>query len=879
MPSLDPLGVAIYRLQMRPHLDLAGATEWIPYLERLGVSALYLAPLLEARPESTHGYDAIDPTRLDPHLGTEEDLEQLSQRLQSGGLGLILDIVPNHLAADPRGPWFRDVLRWGERSERARVFDIDWSVNEGRLVVPVLGEPIARVLESGELTLGLDGTEPVVRYFDKSYPLTPSSWSIVLGDLFDDGDPKDWPARLKERLAGDASLEESITARLEGCESTVLEDVLSRQCFELAYWKDATLNYRRFFDIDELIGVRVEDETVFEWTHARIFEWLRQGWVQALRVDHVDGLRDPTDYLERLDQRAREAAGAPVPILVEKILVGEERLPESWPIAGTTGYELLTTVDRLLLWPEGVRSIERAFSEAHSGEADFEKLSVRCRRKVLESLFHAELKSLSQRVSDWATARGMTVEDDEIVRGLSGLTTHLPVYRTYLHAGLLSELDRSLIDSAMKASQGEEPVGEACQQLLRDLFLAPKLDAEATKIVLRWQQLTGPVMAKGVEDTALYGHHALVGRNEVGGHPDTGRGALQDFHELCLDRQLHWPRGLSATSTHDTKRSADVRARLAVLSELGEDWLEELREWMSGMERFRCSLDGEPAPSVGLEWLIHQTLLGTWPLRFEEGWVEAYDARLDEYWEKALREAKRRSSWTDPDAAYEAAVQGFVSGFLALPETSELRLRFERLASRVAFHGALNSLARTLLQIAAPGVPDLYQGTGLWNLSLVDPDNRREVDLEHRIEGLEAVLPPKAAPLEELRTSWIDGRIKLLVLHKALIARREHREVFAKGSYLPLTVCGSRASNVVAFARKLDDRWIVVATSRLTTQISEGWPLGEAVWSDTAVQLPEGAPREWRDALTGERRSGEDGGLRVGSLFEELPGALLAGEA
>jgi (1->4)-alpha-D-glucan 1-alpha-D-glucosylmutase len=766
--------LSTYRLQLHSEFRFDDARAVVDYLDELGITHLYLSPVVASVAGSRHGYDVVDPTRVDPELGGSEGLVRLAAAAHERGLGIVLDIVPNHLAATPDNPWWSEMLRDGPEAAHASGFDVDWS--SGRIILPVLDRPLDDAIATGAVTVG-DG-------------------AVHVGTL-----------RLP--VHGDDTTGD-------------VRDVLDRQFYELADWREPRRNYRRFFDVDSLVGVRVEEPVVFEDRHALILDLVRTGVADGLRVDHVDGLRDPHGYLRRL----RERAGSDVSIVVEKILTGDEQLRRDWPVEGTTGYDALTDLDDLLVEPAGWDKL--AASNAAEGIPPFEEIDRHAKRVVLTDLFTPELARL---VRDHADLEHAVVE----------LTIALPVYRTYLDDAGAHDADRSVLQAAAGAAAGE--VGEV-GELIELLLSGTELD-----FAMRWQQLTVPVMAKGHEDTALYRHAVLVSRNDVGGdpgrHPD---GALDRFHQHNVERSRDWPRTMVTTSTHDTKRSEDVRARIAVLSELAGDFED-------GLVRLRRDVPMDALTAVE-QRLIAQTLVGVFPATGPPD-ADLRD-RLHAYFEKALREAKLNTSWIHLDEQHEAMVRTVVDACL-VDGGASLRAAFGDLIDRVAYHGALNSLTLTVLKLAGPGVADTYQGTELLDLSLVDPDNRRPVDYRGRRDALATL---RETSLADLQHRWSDGRLKLLVLSRALRARREHPDLFVGGDYVPIHAADER---IVAFARHRGDDWAVALASRFTTR---GAPRG-------STALPPGAPTRWRDAVTGSTIDASNGELSLTEALAELPVALL----
>jgi (1->4)-alpha-D-glucan 1-alpha-D-glucosylmutase len=761
------LPTSCYRLQLSPEFTLDDARRAAAYLRDLGIGDMYLSPILAARPGSTHGYDVCDPSRVNPELGGLEALERLAGELRRLDMGLLVDVVPNHQAAHHLNPWWWDVLLRGRESAWAHAFDIEWDAPgaDRRLVLPLLGAERADAIARGDLRLVEEDGQARIAYFDGRYPVA------------------------------------------AGTEEGDIEAVLAAQHYRLENWRTGVPNYRRFFDIGDLPAVAVEHEDVFAATHAEIVRLVRAGIVTGLRIDHVDGLRDPAQYLERL----RDATGGAY-VVVEKILARDETLPQGWATAGTTGYEFLALAGGLFVDPAGFARMKALHRRLTGQPERFEDIAEAGKRAALQEMLAADLA----RVGRAAPASVAT----EAVRDL---TVTLDVYRTYVGDG-----EASPADAARLGAAGRRAGGDA--ESLAAAIARPS--DELRPFVARWQQLTGPAAAKGVEDTALYVDAALLARNEPGCAPDwpfTGAGEL---HARLAERAGAHP--LNATSTHDTKRSEDVRMRISALSELADDWEAAFGRWHEGNARLRRRPD--TAPDANEEWLLYQTLVGAWPIDID---------RVRQFVVKALREAKVHTSWAGPDEAYEADVFAFAESILASPAFAA---DLAALADRCAAIGARNSLALLVLKLAAPGVPDVYWGNEDWDLSLVDPDNRRPIDFAGRAARRDA------------------AGDKVAVTRAGLALRRRDPELFARGAYVPIEVAGRRADRVVAFARVHDGRWALAAVSRLTE--------GMDGWADTRLVLPDGAPERWRDVLA-DRPAAD---LSAAHLLTPLPAALLTGE-
>jgi (1->4)-alpha-D-glucan 1-alpha-D-glucosylmutase len=808
-----------YRLQLYG-LGLAGAAALVPYLDDLGVETLYLSPILAATAGSTHGYDVVDPTRIDPALGSLEDLDALLDSLASRGMHALLDIVPNHMAVDPANAWWWDVLRRGQDSSAADVFDIDWRRYDGTVVVPTLGRPLEEVMADGACARE-DGT---LRVDGQPFPVAP---------------------------------ETSAVSALEA---------LAEQHYRPAYWRSGETqgNYRRFFDIGTLIGVRVEDADVFTRTHRLILAIAAHPAVAGLRVDHVDGLADPRAYLVRL----RDRLGTGTLVFVEKILAYDESLDPRWPVEGTTGYEFGDRVLGLFLDPAGcARLLEFGARPAEGVETSYAVLSEHAKREVINESFSGDLDRLT-RITQAALdleAPGHDLSFRDLRRAWSHLTVHLSVYRTYLEEGVPSGPDRARLEAATEAATaGDAPgieVRRALERITQVLTAEMSPERPWFEVACRWQQLSGAVMAKGSEDTATYRWAGLPVQADVGGNPDRVGDSTQSFHRLASSRMG----SLNATSTHDSKRSEDARCRLAVLSEAADEWLSLVTSW----HRHCVAADAVQPPE---ELRTYESLFALWPAT-ADGPDEETVGRVQQYVIKAAREAKERTSWSDPDLEYEDLAATFVDRVTARPEFRASMTHFCQLTAAAALS---NVLGLVVLKSWAPGVPDFYQGTELMEPTLTDPDNRRPVDFAARAALLASLGDPSPEEAVELLSSWPDGRLKLQVTRVLLRERRRQSELFGSGSYEPLEATTGHA---VAFLRRRDDRCILAVAPRLAFRLSgpARYPLGGDVWGDALVALPRGAPQRYRDLLTGRMVQADSGHLRLADLLEILPVAALSG--
>jgi len=934
--------LSTYRLQLHAGFRLAQARELVPYLAQLGVSHLHCSPILAARSGSLHGYDVTDPTRLNPALGTEDELRALAGTLHAAGLGMVLDVVPNHMAASSANPFWEDVLMHGSGSPFARWFDIEWRSSEPsprpRIVLPVLGDLRVHVLERGELGLRLIGGQVRVGYHEHEWPLDPLSLHLVLPFIADEaersGAPADLVASIRAhgrmlralarrraraqaaredlaRRAGDAAAhvagllrepvlgaagERAVRQFGAGAEGVRrLRRLLDAQRYRVVFWRRAAreLNYRRFFDVNELVALHMEDPDVFDRTHARVLAWRREGIIDGFRVDHPDGLLDPLAYLRRLADEAFEwRADARYPVWVEKILMPGEMLPAAWPVAGTTGYDFLNQAERVFVHPAGFAQVERDYAHLIRRRLSFALATEAGKRDALEGGLSPGVRLLTTRLLRLAAGTTPPLTANAARAALVEVLTALPVYRTYIdrHNPTGTADDRRLLEEAIASARSRgRATPAALDQLQAVLLGSPGADAEREQLrlrfVQRFQQLSGPAMAKGVEDTAFYSWVPLASLNEVGGSAEVGSDAAAVLHGAAALRARTWPRAMLAVTTHDTKRTADVRARLDVLSELADEWEERVYRWRRLTRPLqRRSADGN-APDVNTLYLFFQTLVGVWPVGevMDGACRDGLVGRLQEYMLKAVREAKRRTSWLDPDAVYESAVSDYVAGALDPGLSAAFLADLAQFVERIAAAGWWNSIARTVLQLTSPGTPDIYQGDELWNLALVDPDNRRPVDFARRRRLLDEVAVggfagPGSALLDAMVSRPGDGRLKLHVTRRLLHVRRRFPALFAGSEYLPLDASGPHAGELLAFARRAGESWMVVVVPRLTTSGGAGSapPLGAEFWGETIVGLPPGcAGRTLTCALAGSVVEMRGGGMPVGSALFRLPAAVL----
>ena len=946
MSGLHRIPVATYRLQLGQRFTFADAAALIPWLNELGISHLYCSPYLRARQGSPHGYDVTDHNAFQPEIGDAAGFERLVAALQNRGMGHIMDLVSNHMGvgADDNA-WWLDILEHGPASPRARYFDIDWQPVlrrlRGKVLLPILDDHYGSVLERGDLRLVFDAVRGRLHlgFHHHHLPLDPATYPLVLNEaaeLVDSAanravlerisltlaalparETNDATARERRVHQAGASQQElvalcaaapavavAIRSVAEACNGEAfvarsfdrLHELVEAQAYRLAHWRVAAdeINYRRFFDINDLACLRLEEPQVFDAVHGLVRRLAASGEVQGLRIDHVDGVFDPAEYVRRL------RAFFPGYLVVEKILASHENLRADWPVEGTTGYEFAEQLDALLLDPAGEQGLTRLYRRFVGTEEAFGEVLLRSKRLVIRSHLSSDLTTLAN-LAD-AIAQSDRHTRDFTLNGLrdalAEIAASLPVYRTYVASHGASAEDRQSIDMAVTQARSRAPGEDApVYGFLRGLLLNegpgrrrdPTLQRRVGDFVQRFQQYTVPVMAKGLEDTAGYRYNRLVCRNEVGGDPARSGLSLSGFHKLNGDRARFRPHGLLAASTHDSKRSEDVRARLAVLTEWPATWQRRVFRWSRLTRRFRREVDGQRVPSRNDEYLFYQNLLGTWVTEAEEPpGREAFIERMVTCMRKAVREAKVHTSWSHPDPDYEAGLEHFVRRTLGLRRHNAFLSDFRTFQRQVARLGACNSLAQTVVRLTAPGVPDLYQGNELWRFDLMDPDNRRAVDFDRRRELLRELqelvsAPDAAAGIESLARDLTDDRVKLLVIWRALGLRRLRQALYRDGAYRPLTVTGPAREHVCAFARTLGESWTVTAMMRWPARLlgAAGTLSGAGPsWADTRVELPEAVQGDggfdvMSAATVAWDRKGHALGVLAADLFRTLPVALL----
>jgi (1->4)-alpha-D-glucan 1-alpha-D-glucosylmutase len=978
---------ATVRVQFNKDFTFRQATALVPYWHALGISDVYASPYLKAARGSGHGYDIVDHASLNPEVGSEADFAGFVAALRAHGRGHILDFVPNHMGVGTdENAWWQDVLENGPGSDYASFFDIDWDPLkpdlQHKVLLPVLGDQFGRVLESRQLTLEFSEGGFCIRYFGRRFPVAPKSTALILRHRADvlasrmaADDPlyleyqsiitaithlpprhETDPVKLEERQREKEVIKRRLQRLCEECRHVrellvenveifngkdgepasfnLLDELLMDQPYRLSFWRVASdeINYRRFFDVNELAALCMERPEVFERAHALVFQLLERNELDGLRIDHADGLYDPTEYLWQLQERRflqlceaecpelpakhpevrealrREYASLraaepnsavvqPLYLVVEKILERHERLPENWPVNGTTGYDFLNDVNGLFVDEANGKIMAANYARFIGEKLDFAQMTYEAKLLIMRASMSSELHALGHKL-DRLSERSRWTRDftlHGLLQALRQVIACFPVYRTYTVGTQVLDRDRRYIEQAVARARHRNPaVSGDIFDFVRDVLVLRGHEAlsaedrtERQNFVGRFQQFTGPMMAKAVEDTTYYRFNRLVSLNEVGGDPERFGVGVEEFHRLNQERQSQRPFELLATTTHDTKRSEDVRARINLLSEIPLEWKQRVAQWARWNKRKKSKVDGELTPVRNDEYLLYQTLVGTWP--FEPPHAEAlaaYVARIKQYMTKALRESKQYTSWIAPNEAYERSLDSFIEEILSDVPLSAFRTDFEPFARKIAAWGIWNSLGQTLLKLCSPGVPDIYRGTEFWELSLVDPDNRRPVDFELRQKILDELRSRSNGPggrqqlVADLLASATDGAVKLFVIFEALALRRKSPDLFTTGAYVPLPAEGARESHLCAFARVGPEHSALVVVPRLVTRLtneSQAAPIGQAVWENTLLRLPpEFAGSRWRNVFTGaEIACDSDRSLAVDQVLAAFPVALL----
>ncbi|NEQ76127.1 MAG: malto-oligosyltrehalose synthase [Okeania sp. SIO2C9] len=932
--------ITTYRIQFTSNFGFDSAKVIVPYLAELGISDIYASPIFKAKTGSNHGYDVVNSNILNPELGGKEKFAELATEIKSNQMGWLQDIVPNHMAFSSQNHILVDVLENGPESQYRDYFDIDWNHPyegiKGRVLAPFLGKFYGDCLESGELKLHYGQNGLTVNYYDHQFPIRIDSYTQVLtyniGKLRNKLGRKNqdfvklqgvlyslkyipsgaegrerydqisfikgmlwelWNENLhiKEFIEDNIKTFNGVPGKPESFD--LLDKLLSEQYFRLSFWKvgNEELNYRRFFTVNDLISVRVEDEQVFNTTHALILEMLKEEKFTGLRIDHIDGLYDPAQYLNRL----REKANAPY-IVVEKILEPSEDLPVNWPVQGTTGYDFLNYVNGIFCDHFNEEEFDQIYSRFIKGTSNYGQLADENQRLIINKHLAGDIDNLAHLLKDISSK--YRYASDFTIFGLKAALVEVmsvfPVYRTYVSKEGVSKADRECIQRVI--AKTKEKIPFFINELLNELsfiekFLLFEFDEHLNQedqdkwlhFVMRLQQFTGPLMAKGVEDTVLYVYNRLISLNEVGSTPSKFGVSVEDFHGFNQHRIAYWPHTMSGTSTHDTKRGEDVRTRINVLSEIPEEWESYLQKWQEINAPQKDCVAGLDVPAPNDEYFLYQTLLGAFPV--DESEYPTFVERIKEYIIKAIREAKVNTGWLRPDDDYESSLIKFVEHLLNKSEDNEFLPAFRPLQRKVQYYGVFNSLSQAFLKLTSPGVPDIYQGTELWDLSLVDPDNRRPIDFENRAEFLKEIKTKIESDIlgliEELLQTPETGKIKMFLIYQALQARREYLDLFQRGNYQKLFVMGSLKDHIVAFSRKWGDSTAIIIAPRLLTKlIQEGEnPLGEQVWRETRICLPSGSSLVWKNAITQQKLKEEkEDTLWIRNVLNHFPVALLINE-
>ena len=970
---------ATYRVQLSKSFTFKDVTEIVPYLASLGISHVYCSPYFKARAGSVHGYDVVDHNQLNPEIGDRADFENFVAALRSHHMGHILDIVPNHvgiMGAD--NAWWMDVLENGQASKYADYFDIEWNpanpALKGKVLVPVLGDPYGVVLDKGELVLRFERElgSFAVFYHEHRLPIDPQTYPLIIDrvlattysgelenlrrgfvSLADRHDPTDEQIaqrdeakeNLKRRLIVLCSQELPVGEALgnvvqsfagtpgDSATFDALHELLEVQPYRLASWRVAPdeINYRRFFDVNDLAGLRVENLTVFENTHRLLFELIGAGRIDGLRVDHPDGLRDPEQYFHRLQGRVAALRGTaqssaaspgavpasdvtdppdfgvagqkrnlPIYLVAEKITASFEHIPQTWPVHGETGYHFANVVNRLLVDAATKARMDRVYHAFIEQSLEWSNVTYDAQHMILRRSLASELSVVANQLTRIAQADRHTrdLTYNILRQTLAEVIACFPVYRTYV-GNTASDTDKRYIDWAIASARRRRTAGEAPafdfvrSALLMELPVATEsLRRQLRNFAMKFQQVTAPITAKGIEDTSLYRFNRLTSLNEVGGEPEAYGSTVRAFHADSQHRARFWPHEMLGTSTHDTKRSEDVRARINVLSEMTQVWRKTIERWTRINRLRKREVEGQPAPSLNDEYLLYQTLVGSWPLEeLDEAGLTAYRERIEGYMIKAAREAKSRTSWANVNAEYEEALLQFIRVLLEQRDVNLFLTDFSAFQRRISRFGLLNAMSQTLCKLTAPGVPDIYQGNEVWDFSLVDPDNRRPVDYPKRrrmlaeLESIDMDSCVDRGLVESLVTGMRDGRCKLFLTWKVLQFRRDHASLFRDGEYLPLRVSGEYAPNVCAFARRHEGKLAVTIAPRLYLRLlgpeREEPPLGESAWGDTVIELPKeyGEPVQLKHLLDGRTvataKTGSRVTVRLADALLNFPVALL----
>lgn len=921
---------ATYRIQLNYKFDFNKTKNIIPYLKELGITDLYASPILKARKGSTHGYDAVSSTELNPELGTYEEFISLAETVKNENMGWLQDIVPNHMACDSQNSMLMDILESGKNSIFYHFFDIEWNHAyesiKGRLLIPFLGDFYSRILENGEIKLTYDEDGFSINYYSSKFPLSIDSYSNLLTYKF---------ARLKKKLGNEnpdfikllgllyvlktLSSKEELEERFgqvkfiknilwelyqnndeikkfvdknisvfngeAGKPETfdLLDKLLSEQMYRLSYWKVANeeINYRRFFCVNELISLKVEEKDVFNYIHSLIFDLMKKGYITALRIDHIDGLNNPTAYINSLRDNWSDSY-----IAVEKILDFYENLPNEWNVQGTTGYEFLNYVNGLFCAVENEEKFSDIYREFSNIKIEYDEMVYNSKKVMIDKHMTGDVDNLSHMLKRISSRyrHGNDITLYGIRSALVEILSLFPIYRTYITPENFLTADYNYIIETVQKAIEKTPLLKHELNFIKHFLTFDPNDHltedeknDRIKFRMRFQQFTGPLMAKGVEDTTLYIYNRLISLNEVGNNPSKFGVNLEEFHNFNKKRFKRWRYTMNTTSTHDTKRGEDTRARINVLSEIPDEWEQKIKTWNEINSVHKKSVKRKKYPDNNDEYMIYQALIASYP--FFEGEQTEFYIRFKEFMLKAIREAKVNTEWIDPDKDYEDGCMNFIDSILNNSEENKFFKDFLNFQKKIAFYGVFNSLSQTLLKLTSPGVTDFYQGCELWDLSMVDPDNRRDIDFEKRKVYLEEIKNKDSNDTLKLITDLLhnkeDGKIKLFLIYKTLKAKNELPELFLDGEYIELNVEGKYSNHVIAFARKINDQYSITAVPRFLTHIisPEEQVFSHNIWEDTKIILPKGFPDTWTDYLTGQKVKGKT--LDINQVFYNFPVSLL----
>lgn len=915
--------LATYRIQLHHGFQFEAATKIVGYLAKLGISDFYASPIFKAKAGSTHGYDVVDPTQLNPELGTPEIFDQLVEKLQQHNMGWVQDIVPNHMSYDRDNRYLMDVLENGLDSDYVQYFDLAWNApfrgDHEPILAPLLGDFYGSCLENGDIQLQYDQDGLTVNYYALRVPLRLESYSIflthdlgklarTLGRRHPDfvkllavlymlkslptesgGKQRQDQAEFVKGLLwelheGNPEVKAFIDENIQffngeaGNPHSVdwLDKLLSEQFFRLSYWKVGAeeINYRRFFTVNELVSVKVEELKVFNNTHEFIAKLVKEGKVTGLRIDHIDGLSNPQQYLERLQEKVGDTY-----IVAEKILQPGEDLPKNWNIQGTSGYDYLNYLNSVFCDVENEQKFDQIYQRIQGRSISFEEVVLDKKHLILDKNLAGDLDNLARLLKDISLKDryGNDFTINGLKRAIAEVLVQFSIYRTYTTEAGVSECDRTYIQTAIECARENAPFSQKELDFIEKLLLleyddslTPADKEQWLYFVMRIQQYTGPLMAKGVEDTAFFVYNRLISLNEVGGDPDRFGISTTEFHQFNQYRQQNWNAAMNASSTHDTKRGEDTRARINVLSEIPDEWQTQLQKWREINQKHKSQNKRTVMPSANDEYAFYQTLIGAYP--FLESEREGFADRIEQYAIKSIREAKVSTAWLRPNAAYEDACSKFVKAILDPSEDNQFLKEFLPFQQKIAHYGVFNSLSQTLIKITSPGIPDFYQGTELWDLSLVDPDNRRPVDFEQRAAFLDAIQSTEVSELmPRLLEKPQDGQIKLFLTVQALKVRNQFKSVFLNGEYIPLEATGKFKDHIIAFARKDADKMVVTIAPRFFTRLiqPDQLPIGE-IWEDTTIELP---ASNWKDAIANTEHSGT--AIALKDVLKHFPVALL----